>query len=122
MLNGYYYLVYFGYTNSPEACPNALYYLSTMFRVIRNLPEGAYLKLKLVFISIDPERDTPERMKKYLNNFSKIIIGATGSGPNDREVEECLKKFNIKKKKVYLGDNKEKYDFDFNTNVFLMDT
>jgi protein SCO1/2 len=79
MLYGNYYLVYFGYTNSPEACPNALYYMSTMFRVIRNLPEGAYLKLKLVFISIDPERDTPEKLKKYLKNFSKIIIGVTGS-------------------------------------------
>lgn len=54
MLSGYYYLVYFGYTNSPDACPSALYYLSTVYRVIRNIPEGAYMKLKVVFISIDP--------------------------------------------------------------------
>ena len=59
MLLGNYYIVYFGYTNSPDVVPNALYYLSTVYRVIRNIPEGAYMKLKLVFISIDPERDSP---------------------------------------------------------------
>ena len=83
MLSGYYYLVYFGYTNSPDACPSALYYISTVYRVIRNIPEGAYLKLKVVFISIDPERDTPSKVKSFLSHFHKNIIGVTASGPND---------------------------------------
>ena len=59
MLSGTYYLVYFGLTSCPDHCPNILYYMSTIFRTIRNIPEGAYVKLKLVFISVDPERDTP---------------------------------------------------------------
>ena len=63
--------------------PNTLFYLSSIYRIIRNLPEGAYLKLKIVFISLDPLRDTPQSMKEYLKNFSKNIIGVTASAPND---------------------------------------
>jgi protein SCO1/2 len=83
MLSGYYYLIYFGYANSPDVCPSTLYYLSTVYRVIRNLPEGAYLKLKVVFVSIDPERDTPNALKAYLSNFHKVMIGVTGSLGNE---------------------------------------
>lgn len=101
MLGGYYYLVYFGYTNSPDATPSALYYLSTVYRVIRNIPEGAYLKLKVVFISIDPERDTPSKVKSFLSHFHKSIIGVTASDPNDPDLKECLKKFKIHGNKVY---------------------
>jgi cytochrome oxidase Cu insertion factor (SCO1/SenC/PrrC family) len=63
ILGGYYYLIYFGYTNCPDISPSTLYYLSSVYRIIRNLPEGAYLKLKVVFVSIDPERDTPAVVK-----------------------------------------------------------
>lgn len=83
MLSGYYYLIYFGYTNSPDICPSTLYYLSTVYRVIRNMPEGAYLKLKVIFVSIDPERDSPKVIKEYLSNFNKVMIGVTGSSGND---------------------------------------
>lgn len=96
MLSGYYYLVYFGYTKCPDMSPNTLYYISSLYRIIRNLPEGAYLKLKIVFVSIDPERDRPEVLKSYLSNFSKNIIGVTGSSANDIELKECMKKFKIK--------------------------
>lgn len=82
-LQGNYYLIYFGYTNCPDICPSTLYYLSSVYRIIRNLPEGAYMKLKLVFVSVDPERDTPQVMKEYLSEFGKNIIGVTGiSGDN----------------------------------------
>lgn len=77
-LAGYYYLIYFGYTNCPDICPSTLYYLSSVYRIIRNLPEGAYLKLKLVFVSVDPERDSPKQLKAYLGEFGKNIIGVTG--------------------------------------------
>jgi cytochrome oxidase Cu insertion factor (SCO1/SenC/PrrC family) len=66
-LYGYYYLIYFGYTNCPDICPSTLYYLSSIYRIIRNIPEGAYMKIKVVFVSIDPERDTPKVLKNYLS-------------------------------------------------------
>jgi protein SCO1/2 len=67
-----------------------------VYRIIRNLPEGAYLKFKIVFVSLDPERDTPNVIKKYLDNFGKQIIGVTGSRANDVELMECLRQFRIK--------------------------
>ena len=112
MLTGYYYLVYFGYTNCPDMSPNTLFYISTMYRIIRNLPEGAYLKIKIVFISLDPERDTPQAMKEY-----------TGSSANDIELKEALKKFRIQTKKVsgIKGMESSNYLIDHGRRVFLMD-
>lgn len=76
--------------------------------MIRNLPEGAYLKLKIVFVSIDPERDTPYVMTKFLKNFGKQVIGVTGTSAKDPELIETLKKFRIRYKKVDLPPNSVK--------------
>jgi cytochrome oxidase Cu insertion factor (SCO1/SenC/PrrC family) len=69
--------MYFGFSNCPIICPNILYSIGSIYRIIRNLPEGAYVKLKVVFVSIDPERDTPNVLKEFLKNFGKNIIGVT---------------------------------------------
>ena len=61
--------------------------MSTVYRVIRNIPEGAYVKLKLVFVSIDPERDSPKEVRDYIVNFNKNMIGVTGNGENDIELK-----------------------------------
>ena len=89
-----------------------------MYRIIRNLPEGAYLKLKIVFVSLDPQRDSPQVLKKYLSNFSKNIIGVTGSSANDIELQKCLEKFKIKQKRV--SEIKPSYLIDHTRRVFLM--
>ncbi len=122
-LNGSYYLIYFGYTNCPDICPSSLYYLSSVYRIIRNLPEGAYMKLKLVFVSVDPERDSPKVIKNYLAEFGKNIIGVTGASEDDIELKECLRKFKIKKSRVYYqeGPKKGGYEIDHTTRVYLMD-
>jgi protein SCO1 len=122
-LSGYYYLLYFGFTNCPEICPSALYYISTLYRVIRNIPEGAYLKLKIVFVSIDPERDSPKAVKEFLAHFNKNMIGVTASGPNDPELKEVMKKFKIYSKKIYAkeGEKGGKYNIDHTTRIYLMD-
>ena len=59
------------------------------------------MKLKLVFVSVDPERDTPKVMKNYLTEFGKNIIGVTGASVDDIELRQCLKKFKIRANKVY---------------------
>lgn len=122
-LYGYYYLIYFGYTNCPDICPSTLYYLSSIYRIIRNIPEGAYMKIKVVFVSIDPERDTPKVLKNYLSQFGKQIIGVTGSGGDSIEIKECLNKYKIKAQKIYYQDGKKKglYEIDHTTRVFLID-
>ena len=93
-----------------------------MYRVIRNIPEGAYLKLKLVFISIDPERDSPKKVKEFLSHFNKNMIGVTAASPDDPELAQIMKRFKIYKKKVYKSeDKKDGYNIDHTTRIFLMD-
>ncbi len=77
-LEGSSYLIYFGFTKCPDICPATLFRLSKIARIIRASPENKYFSLKTVFVSVDPERDTPEVLKKYLKNFDKSIIGVTG--------------------------------------------
>jgi protein SCO1/2 len=69
-LSGAYYIVYFGFTKCPDICPSTLYKLSKVLKIIKSKPEAHYLNVKVVFISVDPARDTPPILKKYLNNFS----------------------------------------------------
>ena len=112
----------FSYTKSPSYCASALYYLSSVYRVIRNLPQGAYLRFKIIFVSVDPERDTPEVMRKFLKNFGKQVIGVTGTGPNDPELVNTLKQFRVKTQKVQLPANSRKkgYEIDHSDMIYLM--
>jgi protein SCO1/2 len=66
---------FFGFTHCPDVCPTTL---SDLTVVLKRLgPEGD--KLNVVFVTVDPERDTPEVLKEYLSSFDPRIIGLTGS-------------------------------------------
>ena len=72
---GYVVLMFFGYTFCPDVCPMTL---STWMQVQDTLGNQAE-KVKFVYITVDPERDTPERLKDHLNIYSPDFIGLTGS-------------------------------------------
>ena len=69
------YAIYFGYTYCPEVCPTTLFDLT---RWIKKLGSDAD-KLNYVFVTVDPERDTPKLMHSYLSSFDKHIRGFTGT-------------------------------------------
>jgi protein SCO1/2 len=74
-IQGRYAVLYFGFTFCPDACPLALSNLTVALRQLD--PEAE--KIESVFISVDPVRDTPEKLNEYLAHFSSRIIGLTGS-------------------------------------------
>lgn len=80
-------LLYFGYTHCPDFCPVTL---SKLSRLYEELPEEK--KPQIVFITVDPERDTPERLKNYLMNFPAPITGLTGSR---KEIDEVARQFGV---------------------------
>lgn len=123
-LEGYYYLLYFGFTKCPDICPNTLYRLATIYRVIRNMPEGAYLKLRIVFVSVDPDRDTPQLIKKYLANFGKQIIGVTGPTNEEQDFKAFLRKYKVYSKKIAIkeGPKKGEYLLDHTNLIYLIDS
>lgn len=68
-------LVYFGYTWCPDICPMSMIFLA---QALDSLPQSERGRLQPVFISVDPERDTPERLKAYVDFYEAGIIGVTG--------------------------------------------
>lgn len=74
-LKGKVVLAFFGYAHCPDVCPNTLIRMKT---VLDELSESERQKVQFIFITLDPSRDTPEIMQKYVNFFDSRIIGLTG--------------------------------------------
>jgi len=105
------YLVFFGYTHCPDFCPTALFDISTVFKAM-----GADKKIAALFVTVDPERDTPEFLKTYLDSFDSRIIGLTG---DKAKTEAITKAFKVYVKKV-PGENGD-YTVDHTAAVYLVD-
>ncbi|MDT8376666.1 MAG: SCO family protein [Mariprofundaceae bacterium] len=82
-------LLFFGYAHCPDICPATMVNFG---QVLDLLSESERSKVKALFISVDPSRDTPEIMKKYVGFFHPDIIGLTGSA---EEVEAAAKSFMV---------------------------
>ncbi len=107
-------LIYFGYTYCPDVCPFDILKLS---RFIDENP--AILEdLKFIFITVDPERDQPEQIKSFLENFNSSIIGLTGT---NKEIESVVRKFRIYVRKNKSSKKDENYLVDHSSLFFLVD-
>lgn len=76
-LEGHWSLVFFGFTHCPAICPTTLAMLQQTQQLLTDLPFG--LQPQLVFISVDPERDTPAQIAQYVHFFGPTLRGVTGS-------------------------------------------
>ena len=106
-------LVFFGYTHCPDVCPTGL---QTIAEVIDKLGSSAG-KVVPIFISVDPERDTPEVLAGYIKNISPRIVGLTG---NATEVASAAKAYRVYFRKAGNG-TKEDYAVDHSAFIYLMD-
>ena len=104
------FLVFFGYTHCPDVCPTTLAQISG---VLSRLPDKP---IPALFISFDPERDTPATLKDYVGSFDPRIIGLSG---NRAAVEQAERAYRVYAKKV-VGVNGD-YSFDHSSIVYLMD-
>jgi len=78
-LEGRWNLLFFGYTYCPDICPATL---AELRQLRGKLPEAAQQRMQPILVSVDPARDTPEQLKKYLDYFGAGFIGLTGSLEN----------------------------------------
>ena len=106
------YLVFFGYTHCPDVCPTTLFELSEVLRVLGRDAD----KTGALFVSIDPERDTPAVMKDYLSSFDPHLRGVTGDVAQIAAVE---KTYRVYAKKVPTTNGE--YSMDHTALVYLMD-
>ena len=68
-------LLYFGYTNCPDVCPT---HLSNIASALHKLSPEQQAQVRVVFVTTDPARDTPERLRAWLNNFDRRFVGLIG--------------------------------------------
>ena len=111
-LKGRPYLVFFGYTHCPDVCPTTLFEISEVFKALGKDAD----RVGGVFITVDPERDTPAVLKDYMSNFDPHLRGLTG---DPATVAAALKAYRVYAKKIPLegGD----YTMDHTALVYLMD-
>lgn len=105
-------LIFFGYTFCPEVCPTTLAE-STAWRESLGLSSE---ELRLIFVSVDPKRDTIATMTEYLSIFGSPIIGLTGT---DVEVEKAKKAFGVFSK-ISDDDSSTDYLIDHTASLFLL--
>ena len=105
-------LVFFGFTNCPDFCPTAL---STMSQALEKLGPKAE-KLAAIYITVDPERDTPEELKKYAQNFDKRIVMLTGT---QAEIAAVARAYRVYYAKRELGKPGE-YTMDHSAYIYLL--
>jgi protein SCO1/2 len=111
-LKGHPSALFFGYTYCPDVCPTTLLDMSNYLKQLG--PDGD--KLKVYFVTVDPERDTEAQMANYLSLFDPRITGLTGS---PQAVEQMLKAYRIYWKKIPDGNGG--YSMDHSASVYLLD-
>ncbi len=107
---GRYLLVFFGYTYCPDVCPTTLGALADALGQLGPLAD----KLQPLFVSVDPDRDTPAVLKAYTGNFDKRIIGLTGTADQIRQVAKAYRVYYARH-----GDGSD-YTMDHSAVVYLM--
>jgi protein SCO1/2 len=80
-------LLFFGYTHCPDICP---VHMANLAQVISNLSASEASRIRVVFVTTDPARDTPERLKEWLGQFSPSFVGLTGDTATIRRMQEEL--------------------------------
>jgi protein SCO1/2 len=105
-------LIFFGYTHCPDVCPTSLFELSEVLRAMGKDAD----KVNAVFISVDPERDTPATMKDYLSSFDPHLEGLSG---DPAETAKVITSYRVYAKKVPTKDGD--YTMDHTALIYLMD-
>ena len=106
------FLVFFGFTHCPDVCPTALFDISEVFRKLGSDADRA----AALFITVDPERDTPAAMKSYMSSFDPHVRGLTG---DQAAVDGVIRGYRAYAKKAPTPDGG--YTMDHTALVYLMD-
>lgn len=108
-------LLTFGYTNCPDICPTTLSQLNAVTRELG--PEGSK-NLEILFVTIDPERDTGKRLGEYVPYFNESFIGLTGSPDDIKKAADAYSVFYEREKR---GDPEAAYFMNHTQTLFLID-
>ena len=105
-------LLFFGYTFCPDVCPTTLLEATTWMKELG--PDGD--RLRIVFVSVDPERDTPDKLDQYLASFDDRFVGLSGSR---EETDRIVKAYRVFARRVEGAGGD--YTMDHTAAVYLLD-
>lgn len=108
-------VIFFGYTQCPDVCPMNM---AVMRQVMQSLDESQRRRIVPVMISVDPERDSLERLAEYVGNFGESFIGATGSL---EQLEDIADRYGVVWRRVETPDSAMGYTVDHTASLFLVD-
>ena len=104
--------IFFGFTNCPDICPMTLYNLD---QVLEKLNQDENEKFKVYFISIDPEKDSPEVIRDYLNVFKNKIYGITG---DPQKIFSLSGSWGVLSEKIFTPDGN--YLINHSSSILLL--
>lgn len=107
-------LVYFGYTYCPDVCPTSL---AATSEGLKQLTPEELARVAMIFVSVDPKRDTPERLKEYVEFFHPAIVGVTGSPAAIAEVAKRYGVFYAEQKVATAGGG---YVVDHSSDTYVV--
>lgn len=108
-------VLFFGYTYCPDVCPMSM---AVMRQVMQGLDDEQRRRVVPVLISVDPERDTIERLTEYVGYFGDDFIGATGS---QEQLEELAARYGVVWRRVETPESAMEYTVDHSSSLYLVD-
>lgn len=103
-------LVFFGFTHCPDVCP------TTLAKLAQVVKESGVENLRVLLVTVDPERDRPEQLERYVHAFDPTFKGVTGT---QEQIERLGREFGVAMARVDLGGGD--YTMDHSAVVFLLD-
>ncbi|MBE9516346.1 MAG: SCO family protein [Proteobacteria bacterium] len=115
-LNGKWTFLFFGYTSCPDICPTTMAALSRTYQNLKQKIKDNS-NIQYIFISVDPKRDTTEKLKSYVSYFNKDFIGITGK----HEQIQALSKQIGAMHEIVTIPGKDEYYVNHTSSIFLID-
>ncbi len=107
-------LVFFGYSQCPDVCPTTLSKLSSVARRLGDQRK----EMVVLYVTVDPERDTPEALKADLNNFELYAVGLTGTR---EEIDRVVKLYGARYAIIPTPESAGKYSVSHSTTLYVLD-
>ena len=113
-LRGKWSFLFFGYTHCPDVCPTTLSVLNSVAHRLRDIEDD----LRFVFVSVDPDRDTPDVLARYVSYFNGDFVGVTGT---EQQIGQLTGQLGILHMRVAAEGNSSDYLIDHTASVLLID-
>lgn len=110
-------VLFFGYTHCPDVCPTTMAELASAVKKLGKAAED----VQVLFVTLDPERDSPSALKQYLSGFNSQFLGLRGSDEATLELVSEFKAFSQKQAEAPSGDQRGQHTIEHSSGIYIFD-